>query len=679
VVLALAAGGIAIAVGHGGGSPGGLGGGSNDATTMSLPGALTSWTQPSWATSKNDLGEADPNTTVTGTVYFAKNNAPDLTTLAIAVGTPGDSQYHKYLTPSQFESRFSNKANAAQAVDQWIQQDGMTVLARTADSETVRTTISKVETALSIKIHRYRRGGQLLLAPTSQPVLPADVGNYVSAITGLTTSSPVSPRTAPAALPAAKPRKKTGRIAPADSMASATANCSRYFGERTVPGVPPSPSGGQLALTTCGYTPAQLRRAYGVSQSGLTGKGVTIAVVDAYASPSIVQDVNRYAREAGLPPLTAGQFSQVVASATSGTTAADAQGWWGEETLDIEAVHTIAPDAKIVYYGAASPQGSDLTAALQDIVAKRAADIVSMSWGGPETEEDRSVISAETQVFEQGAIEGISFNAATGDNGDYTATQQGSTTQAMSSPAVGDPASSPWVTAVGGTTLGTGKNGDYLWETGWGDVAYPQSGGSWDTGQGSFWGAGGGGTSTIFPQPFYQKGVVPGGLSTPSGAQQAMRTVPDVAMDADSATGILVGQSTGSVSSRSSGDGGLTFTLAATGYQYADVGGTSLATPLFSAMEALAQQAAGGTPLGFADPVLYKLAGSSAFHDVQPSPAALGHEPEVVAADQNGNPLLVEMDRDTSLKTAQGYDDTTGIGSPAADFLTWFARHPNGQ
>ena len=692
VVLAVVVGGGAIAAtrgGHGGG--GGTGGTTGGTTTTTIAGG-SSWTRPSWATAANDLGPADPSSVVTGTVYFAKADPGGVDQYATAVGTPGSADYHHFLTPAEFQSRFASKPDASQAVVAWVRQNNMTILSQDSESVAVSTTVGKVNSILKIRIDRFKHDGRVDLSTTSQPQYPADLGEYISSVTGLTTTSPVTPSisydsskkvTADAATrrtmlgsgrtfsaDAASKGSSDGTDKPADGV---QLHCSQYYGQNTATGYPAGPAGGGTPPTEiCGYNPDQLRSAYGAEASGLTGQGVTIAVVDAFASPTIVADVDEYDKEAGLPPL---QLTQVIpAHFGSDTSASDAGGWYGEETLDIEALHTMAPDAKIVYYAAASDNSADLDAPLQTIVEKHSADLVTCSWGEPESAGASANLTAETQIFEQGAAEGITFNFSTGDSGDFT---QGK--DAVGSPTVNEPADNPFATGVGGTSLGIGAQGQYEWETGWGDVQYSYDGNSWDTGSGEFEGAGGGGTSSVFQQPPYQKGVVPDSLATPAGASGPSRELPDVAMLASSATGFLIGQSTGDVTSAPSSDGqGVVYRESGATFGIEEMGGTSLASPLFTGMEALAIQAA-GTPLGFADPDLYKMAGSSEFHDVTASPAALGHEPEQVAFESSGAPVVVVGDHDTSLRTTSGYDDTTGIGSPTQAFLTWFKDHPNGS
>ncbi|MFD0328790.1 protease pro-enzyme activation domain-containing protein [Streptacidiphilus monticola] len=431
------------------------GGGSVDAGSMGFGGASssggTSWAPPSWATAKNDLGHADPKTVVTGTVWFAQAKPQDLASYALQAATPGNPNYHKFLTPDQTGSTFAAHADAATVVSQWVQSAGMKVLNKDEQSMTVSTTVAKVEETLKIKIDRFKHNGKVYLSTTSQPQYPSNIGDYVASVTGLVTSSPID--------------------APHVFKTADDPNCSKYFGQRKA-AYPAGPSGGQPAQFLCGYTAAQLRSAYGASGSGLTGKGVTIAIVDAFASPTIEQDVNRWSRQMGLPELQPGQFKQVLpASYDPQSTAQLAQGWWGEETLDVEAVHAIAPDAKIVYYAAKSPSTDEFFNVFEKIISERSADIVSNSWGSPEGSGDQANYQAGLQLFQRAAAEGISFNFSTGDDGDYTQTDS----NAEPSPFSSYPSGDPWVTAVGGTTLGIGAGGEYQWETGWGNVLYPRA------------------------------------------------------------------------------------------------------------------------------------------------------------------------------------------------------------
>lgn len=122
---------------------------------------------------------------------------------------------------------------------------------------------------------------------------------------------------------------------------------------------------GTFPYALCGYTPAQVKGAYGIS--GYDGSGQTVAIIDAYASSTIAQDANQWSINRGLPTFHANQFTQVVAPGTYNHPERgqkqDPQTWSGEETLDVEAVQGMAPAANIVYVGAPN-NFQDLDAAL---------------------------------------------------------------------------------------------------------------------------------------------------------------------------------------------------------------------------------------------------------------------------------------------------------------------------
>jgi subtilase family serine protease len=236
------------------------------------------------------------------------------------------------------------------------------------------------------------------------------------------------------------------------------------------------------------------------------------------------------------------------------------------------------------------------------------------------------------------------------------------------------------VTSVGGTSLAVGKAKNYLWETSWGTELDPLvASGTWGyTPLGSktdledwYDGSGGGGVSTAYPQPSYQKGVVPASLATdvPQGkTTKPMRVTPDVAALADPSTGILVGE-----------------TLYGTDkqprkarFQFSRIGGTSVASPIFAGIEADAEQAAGHA-LGFANPLIYSLAkpgtAAKAFHDVTDHPLGSGYLAEVrsnYTDPYNAIGPLVTYLRTlgyngvgvSHLAAVKGYDDATGVGSP---------------
>lgn len=453
--------------------------------------------------------------------------------------------------------------------------------------------------------------------------------------------------------------------------------CSGYYGEHTAWAVPDA-FGGRNPLAVCGYDPEQLRFAYGVTQSHERGKGVTVAVVDAYASPRMLADANHYARNHDERLLTPSQYHEVTPPAyrhlTDGQCEAPSS-WAVEEALDVEAVHAMAPQANIVYVAAASCDDTDLMAALQKVVDGRLATVVSDSWGGiphsTDGDEDPSTMAAYSALFRRGGEQGISFLFSTGDCGAEDPSVECAAGSARAQAEY--PAQDPWVTAVGGTSLAIGPWDDYVGEAGWGDrrSLLAPKGDAWSpaAGSGPWRFGGGGGTSEDVAQPDYQAGVVPQGLSTTlmtgKTAAQPMRVVPDVAMDADPMTGFMIG---------------LTQKLpgGSVGYAESAIGGTSLAAPLFAGLTADAEQAA-GHPFGFLNPALYALAGSGAFHDVTPdslgadSPRPGTPPAQVVDLGVDGKGThqarLYQMGDDGLLSTGVGYDDVTGLGSPSQSYL----------
>src|SRR5579885_1838802 len=125
-----------------------------------------------------------------------------------------------------------------------------------------------------------------------------------------------------------------------------------------------------------GYTPQQLRHAYGFDQLSATGAGQTIAIVDAYGSPTIQADLDTFCAQFGIPSTTVAIY---YPQGTPGTNS----GWAGETSLDVEWAHAIAPGATIVLVAARSASTTDLFAAV-DYAVGLGAKQISMSWGGSE-------------------------------------------------------------------------------------------------------------------------------------------------------------------------------------------------------------------------------------------------------------------------------------------------------
>jgi subtilase family serine protease len=397
--------------------------------------------------------------------------------------------------------------------------------------------------------------------------------------------------------------------------------------------------------------PDQIRGAYGVDASGLQGNGQTVAIIDAYASPTIQQDLDQWSANRKMSSTT---ITQVIAPGTLNrpeNRRQDPQGWYGEETLDVEAVHGMAPAAHIVYVGAPN-NFRDLDAAMNHVVDRHLASIVTNSYGFPTELLPPGFIRPLENTFMQGAAEGIGIYFSSGDSSDESLSVGYRT--------VDWPASSPFVTAVGGTSLGVGQDNTRVIETGWGTHTRSLNPTSGNWGKDSWLYGSGGGVSRIFAEPSYQAAVVPASVFAVQG--RTGRAVPDIAAFGDPNTGYMIGQTQ-------------TFPDGSVQYSEFRIGGTSLSSPIMAGIMALADQA-NGAPHGFGNPLFYAKATSGAFYDVLHVQQAVVRVNYANGIDASGGLRyrLRTFDQGLSLQTTPGWDDVTGVGTPTASFITALSR-----
>ncbi len=373
-----------------------------------------------------------------------------------------------------------------------------------------------------------------------------------------------------------------------------------------------------LQVTPTCYTPQVFRAAYGVDkliQQGFTGKGQTIIDIVSFGSPTLQQDMDVYDKQFDLPPVNL----EIIAPLTNVKPYdphGDRPGWAGETTLDVEVIHAIAPDAKIVVLVSpvAETEGTiglpEFLELEQYVIDHKLGNIVSQSWAASElTLEDtagQKKLQQWKNFYQKTATqEGMTYLSSSGDNGatDY---KDINGKIIASVPTTGFPTDSPWVTSVGGTTLI--RTGSTFSEQAWDNS--------------------GGGFSRFYKTPDYQQ-TLP---ATDQQQLQGRRGVPDVAGAANPSTGLVIYQAG----------------------QWQMVGGTSAAAPLWAGIVALANQMA-GHPLGFINPALYKLGESSTyardFRDI-----TVGNNTNT-AANVRGYPAVT------------GWDPVTGWGAPLADNL----------
>ncbi len=323
-------------------------------------------------------------------------------------------------------------------------------------------------------------------------------------------------------------------------------------------GAAPTVAGRVAAIDAATTTLPAVTTAYGVPalwNQGITGAGTTVAVVESFGDPNAAAVLNSYSQQHGLPP---GQLSVIspVGAIPTCTPELDQQiqctSWIGETDLDIVMIHSIAPQAQIVI--AATPvnetQGftglPEMMAAIDFLVRHKLADAISLSFGT--SEDDFPNLSDPTTLdfaFKDARKAGIPIVVASGDCGatGNTLTSMTQCGEVFPFRVVSWPASSPFVTAVGGSVLHLDANNQRISP----DTLWPESGA---------------GLSKTYTRPSWQNTVK--GIT---GSTQ--RALPDITMEG--------------------------------------IDGTSQAAPLFAGVLSLATQLHAGRPLGFLDPILYKL------------------------------------------------------------------------
>ena len=235
-------------------------------------------------------------------MYLAPNHQAELASDVAAVSSPASKSYRHFWTTAAVRKEFAPSAAEVASVKSWLTSAGLSVTKTNAKYPAgayvgVRGSVAAASKAFGVTFGTYRGpGGQSDRAPNHAATAPSSVASSVIAVSGLDTAkSQMKP-----ALPPPGPNYWVAKP------------CSTYYGEKTATNKPKA-YGKFQPWTNCGYTPSQVRGAYGVTASGMTGKGQTVAIVDAYASPTIRADANQFATAVGDQPFAAGQFKQYQA------------------------------------------------------------------------------------------------------------------------------------------------------------------------------------------------------------------------------------------------------------------------------------------------------------------------------------------------------------------------------
>ena len=625
---------------------------------------------PGFVQKAKDLGPTDPNTVITVTAWLKLHNEAQLDKLVQQQNQKGSPNYHKWISQAQFDASFGPTAQELKAVQNFLNAHGLTTIDIAQNNAYVKVqgTVDAVQKAFHVQIDNFSFEGQTYRSNKNDPTVGGPSGGHIAAITGMDDlgfETNVVQASSPDGTPYSfTPLAKSSpgglffegqcfRGVETDTFVGG-GNTATYTGNRYGSDI----TSGLGHFPPCGYSPSEIHTAYNMTplyQAGLDGTGETIVITDAYGSATIAQDAEVFSKVYGLPDLTPANFQIIKGKGLSNNPHGVQRNWQFETTLDVEWAHAMAPGAKIALVLATDR--SSLDEAINLAVVQHLGNTISNSWGRIELFGNLATKIRTERTLQMAAAQGIDVNFATGDSGDFSGR--------IGIPAVEYPASSPSATGVGGTTLALNPDNTIAFQTGWGnnitEIADKMTLGNppvvppFNEG---FDGGAGGGISVVFPKPAFQSGL-PG-----SG-----RLVPDISMLADAFTGVEIIETI---------DGDLSVGV---------IGGTSLATPMFSGVMAIAAQKA-GHGLGQAAPLVYNLPAGAVDDVVDVSSpnnvTGVINGSTVETADALAAPLgtnagyysslynspfstrwfVLTFNTDTSLAAIPGWDDVTGVGTP---------------
>lgn len=628
---------------------------------------------PNFIARAADQGPVNSSQQLNLTIWMQLRNKAALDSAVEQMYTPGSASYHHWMSVADL-AKYAPTTAQVNKVKKELTAHNLKIEGIEPNNLAIRVhgTAADVEQALQTEIHEFGYNGKVVYANTSAPALTGGADTLVSAVTGLTNMGPH-----PYALQQVNPKngKPTAtRLVKSNGIYFAS-RC--FYGPKTVTlttagaGLPVGVYYGNTyganpantktgTLPPCGYDAAQVQATYGLAPAyakKLNGAGQTVVIVDAYGSPTITADANAYSTINNLPQLTSKNFRIIY---PEGRPFLPSTAWIAETSLDVELSHAVAPGAKIDLLISPSTQDNDFQYTILYAITHKLGSVISNSYGYPELEAGPATLNAYNEVIELGAAAGISVDFATGDSGDNT--------DVVGVPSSSLPSDSPYATSVGGTSTGlptrNAKNG----QTGWGNNLTYLSFGSTAVLDPpfayGFYAGSGGGASVYFAKPAYQK-ALPG----------SKRQQPDVSALADPFTGAEIV---------------ITDPTLNNGQDVEVYGGTSLATPIFSSIWAIANQKAGAR-LGQAAPLVSKMS-SSEITDIRPpvnsstnpagtvfdSTSATFYSANTLAAPLEtdepffsgiddlggGEDVVVTFGTDSSLTIARGWDNVTGYGTP---------------
>lgn len=490
-----------------------------DATTIWSPTA----TQSMSLTNATHLGPLPSTTPLQVTLGLKFQNQSALNSYIQSISTPGNAVYGQSLTPAQFTAEYSPSASQVQGVVTYLETNGFTNIQVSANNllVTASATAGQIESSFNTTLEQFQYKGQIVYYNTTCAMVPASLGGTVAAVLGLNDVVAV-----------AFPQNKPG------SSASST-----------LPALPNYPAS---------YNPQGFQKAYDVGSTH-DGGGTSIAIFAEGDLTGVVKDLRTEELANGLPQVP----YSIVQTGIASTDTSGADEW----DLDTQYSTGMAQTVKHLYiYDATSLTDSDLALSFNQFVTDDVAKAGSASFGENETFPFLDgAMMIDDEIFAEAAAQGQTVFASSGDTGGFTTVTGATNGVPAGIPDVEYPAASPYVVAVGGTTLITNSDGSYYEELAWL--------------------AGGGGQSYWETAPYWQTGIVP--------TSTVGKGVPDISMNADPNSGANVYVNGTPIV----------------------VGGTSLASPLALGVWARLESNHGNY-LGFAAPLLYAQYGNASLHDI---------------------------------------------------------------
>jgi kumamolisin len=501
---------------------------------MAIPGTSLNLT----AMRATAVGKLRPDKILNLIVVLQFKAGTDPESYVRSIYDPSSPNYHNFLTPTSFADMFAPSLGEYQSVTNWLTSEGFKVNGTTQPDRLLiqaSANVQTIETAFGTNISIYRSSSSTFYSTTGNVQVPANIGNEFRTVLGLHNLT-----------------------------------FARIFS-----GQEKSISGSSDPT----YAPTDIRTAYDdsllVNNLGYTGAGQTIDILDAYAYPNLFSDLNTFDSTYSLPNAP----SVLKVSLNSPGACPSGGDACVETALDTEWAHVMAPGANLHVILIPDLTDASLEIGINYVVNTDLTNggVFSNSWGMVEMCQnalgvkyvcDQSFINAVDPMLLQAASQGISTFFSSGDNGAY-GTGKGCFISCETILTVNYPASDPWVTSVGGTSL-TSTSGPVE----------------------SAWSGSGGGISGAFSEPSYQS----------ADFSLSGRGVPDVAADADPSTGVSIYCTDPSCPSG-----------------FSTVGGTSLAAPLWAGSTAVLNNAIGHN-LGFLNPLIYAIYATSEysadFHDI---------------------------------------------------------------